>query len=88
MSENKLQHGDAFPFHKNSNGDEFRCAVCDRKLGKNAYCVEVTNGGFIHDQANGAADLNDGGYMGAWFVGSECAKQFVETALVKREKGE
>jgi hypothetical protein len=71
----KIKHGDSFPFHPQSNGDD-HCAVCNRKLGKNPLGVEVTNGGDVHDPAVGAADTNDNGYMGFWLVGSECAKVY------------
>jgi hypothetical protein len=71
----KIKHGDSFPFHPDSVGD-YRCAVCNRKLGKKPLGVEVVDGGSVHDPAMGVADVNDSGYMGFWLVGSECAKVF------------
>lgn len=80
----KLGHGDSFPFYPNHDGDQMRCAVCNRKLGNNPFIVEVIDGGNIHDPSNGQANIYDSGYMGAWFVGSECSKKFFPSILVKK----
>lgn len=72
--------GDDFPF-ADLRGDDY-CAMCNKKLGKVLYGVEVVNGGTIHDLSKGAA-IQDGGYLGFFRIGSECAKKF-ESGLVKR----
>jgi hypothetical protein len=50
-----------------------RCTICARKLGANPVFVEVHNGGDLVEFGKG---IQDGGYMGCWPVGSECAKKF------------
>lgn len=80
----QLQHNDNFPFAPTYLGSMEHCAVCGRKTSKNALLVEVYGGGAIHDETlNGEADRNDGGYMGHYPVGSECAKKFATTTLKK-----
>ena len=42
-------------------------------------CVEVVDGGGVILEQNGGDtpdfELQDGGYMGVWYVGSECAEK-------------
>jgi hypothetical protein len=46
--------------------------------------LEVYGGGAILDRhIEREPDINDGGYMGLYPVGSECAKQFAEGVLIK-----
>ncbi len=80
---NKLKHGDDFPFHKLASDNE-HCAICNKKLGKNLYAVEVVDGGNIHAASEGTT-IFDAGYMGFWFVGSECAKKFESGVLAEMD---
>jgi hypothetical protein len=66
--------GDGMVWHdKSSDPDVERCTICARKLGKNPFYVEVHDGGDLVAFGEG---IHDGGYMGCWAVGSECAKKF------------
>ena len=72
----KFNPGDAMTWHDkvaNGDGQEERCSICGRKVGENPAYVEVHNGGDLVEYGKG---IHDGGYMGAWAIGSECAKQF------------
>jgi len=64
----------------NVRATEEHCTLCARKLGKNFLMVEVHNGGDL--VAKGFA-VEDSGYMGAWPVGSECAKKFSPELLTQ-----
>lgn len=59
------------------------CMVCNRKVGKKPYRVEVINGGDLRDQTKSHSREADAGYMGTWAVGSECAKKFDPAVLIK-----
>jgi hypothetical protein len=64
------------------------CVQCGRKVGKNAWYVEVINGGDIRLQDGTEYDIsNDRGYMGCWAVGNECAKSFAPNLLFKMKGG-
>jgi hypothetical protein len=79
MKEYKFNAGDGMFWHDNyGNNDKQgnpieRCTICARKLGENPVFVEVHNGGDLVEFGKG---IHDGGYMGCWPIGSECAKQF------------
>jgi hypothetical protein len=79
MKEYKFNAGDGMFWHDNyGNNDKQgnpieRCTICARKLGENPVFVEVHNGGDLVEFGKG---IQDGGYMGCWPIGSECAKQF------------
>lgn len=75
--------GDNAPFHaKAINHDLDCCYVCGRILGKNPMYMEVIDGGFIREQ-DGTEPIRDGGYMGHYPIGSECAKKFAPNLLKK-----
>lgn len=57
------------------------CMVCNRKVGKKPYRVEVIKGGDLRDQTKPYE--MEAGYMGTWAVGSECAKHFDPVVLIK-----
>jgi hypothetical protein len=84
----KLTAGDSLNFadpKDNVGRDDIACVQCGRKVGKNAWWVEVINGGDIRLQDGTEHDIaNDRGYMGCWAVGSECAKTFDPRVLFKR----
>ncbi len=78
-----FKHNDDAPFHPNHAGQDY-CVVCNRKVGADALLMEVYGGGAIPDRTVIAEpDLNDGGYMGCYPVGSECAKKFEKGVLRK-----
>ena len=57
------------------------CCQCNRKVGKNAWLVQLsTAGAILHPASDG-----DGGRssQGFWPVGRECAKGFDPAVLVK-----
>jgi hypothetical protein len=81
--EYKYIGGNPAPFMMSNNwhyGQE-TCMVCDRKVGKSPYRVEVIEGGSLRDQTKPYE--SEAGYMGTWAVGSECAKQFDPNTLIK-----
>jgi hypothetical protein len=53
------------------------CIQCGRKTGKNAYRVNVSTGGEVLHPASEAES------QGFWDIGSECAKEFDPSVLVK-----
>jgi hypothetical protein len=57
------------------------CCQCGRKVGKNSWLVHLSiAGAVLHPASDG-----DGGTIsqGFWPVGSECAKKFDPSTLVK-----
>ena len=58
------------------------CVQCGRLVGANPWMVEVVDGGVIRLQ-DGTEGVHDGGYMGWWAVGNECAKSFAPNLLKK-----
>jgi hypothetical protein len=85
----KIQAGGSVNFAEpKSNvqwGDSF-CVQCGRKVGADAWYVEIIDGGEIRLQDGTEADVNDAGYMGCWAVGNECAKSFAPNLLFKMKK--
>lgn len=86
-----LTSGDSVNFAEpksNVGRGENGCVQCGRKVGKNAYWVEIIDGGEIRLQDGTQHDIaNDAGYMGCWPVGSECAKQFDPKVLFRGLRG-
>jgi hypothetical protein len=79
---NKLTVGDFINWAEpNQVGSHDSCVQCGRKTGKNPYRVHVSTGGAILHPASDA----DGGIVsqGFWAVGSECAKKFDLTMLIR-----
>jgi hypothetical protein len=86
----KIQAGDAPNFAEpksNVGATEDYCIQCGRKVGANPWMVEVINGGDIRLQ-DGTEAIHDGGYMGWWPIGNECAKSFAPNLLFKAPKKE
>ena len=82
----KIQAGEQPMFAEpkdNVGQDDFYCVQCGRKVGANAWYVEVINGGEIRLQDGTEANINDAGYMGCYAVGNECAKKFAPNLLIK-----
>ena len=63
-------------------GSHDSCAQCGRKVGNNAFYVEVNIGGQI--LKNGLL-IDDKPSQGCWAIGRECAKSFDPSVLVKME---
>lgn len=85
----KIQAGEGLNFAEpksNVGLDDNYCVQCGRKVGADAWYVEVINGGDIRLQDGSEADMNDAGYMGCYPVGNECAKQFAPNLLIKMGK--
>ena len=83
----KLSAGDSVNFAEpkdNVGRNDDACVQCGRKVGKNGWWVEIINGGEIRLQ-DGTEAVYDGGYMGCWAVGSECAKSFDSQVLFKKD---
>lgn len=81
MSEKLLTIGDYINWAEpNQPGLHESCVQCGRKLGKNAYLVEVSIEGMIIT----GTEVAEGQSQGGWGVGSECAKKFDKKVLVKR----
>jgi hypothetical protein len=60
------------------------CIQCGRKVGADAWYVEVIDGGYIRLQDGSKYDVaSDAGYMGCYAVGNECAKKFAPNLLIK-----
>ena len=84
--EYKYNAGDDMFWHDNyapslTNGEWVtRCTICARKVGENPVYFEVHNGGDLVEFGKG---IHDGGYMGCWPIGSECAKQFSQELIGK-----
>lgn len=81
-----LPEADAATRRRNSRmyieGCDGECIVCGRPLktdNPRVLCVELADGGGSileqNDDDTPDAELNDGGYMGVYYVGSECAKR-------------
>lgn len=85
----KIQAGDQPNFVEpkaNVGATENYCVQCGRKVGANAWYVEVIDGGYIRLQDGTEADVNDAGYMGCYAIGNECAKSFAPNLLFKMKK--
>ena len=63
-----------------SEGSIHNCVQCARKIGKTAKWVAVYNGGSVWAKSEGVP-VRDGGFMGWFPVGSECAKTFADGVL-------
>lgn len=73
------------PFHPKAIVSDLElCSVCGRILGKNPWYMEVIDGGYIRLQ-DGTEPVRDGGYMGHYPIGTECAKKFAPNLLKKME---
>jgi hypothetical protein len=87
----KIQAGDQPNFAEpkaNVGATENYCVQCGRKVGANAWYVEVIDGGYIRLQDGTEANVSDAGYMGCYAIGNECAKSFAPNLLIKMQKGE
>jgi hypothetical protein len=86
----KIQAGGSVNFAEpkaNVKWNEPFCVQCGRKVGADAWYVEVIDGGDIRLQDGTEHDVaNDAGYMGCWAVGNECAKSFAPNLLFKMKK--
>lgn len=79
----KFNADDLAPFNNKAvHSDGELCYVCGRKLGANPLYFEVHEGGYLRLQ-DGTEAIRDGGYMGHYAVGSECAKKFAPNLLKK-----
>lgn len=90
MTTTKITAGGSLNFAEpksNVEWDEAFCVQCGRKVGADAWYVEVIDGGDIRMQDGTEADMSDAGYMGCWPVGNECAKKFDSKVLFKMTKG-
>lgn len=63
-----------------ADGSVHDCVQCGRKIGKTAKWVCVANGGSVWAKSEGEP-VRDGGFMGWFPVGSECAKTFAAGVL-------
>jgi hypothetical protein len=65
-------------------GDINSCQCCGRKVGANPIGIIVVNGGasLCHPEDHKALE-NDGGYMGWFPIGSECAKRIPAEYLTR-----
>lgn len=89
MATTKIQAGEGLNFAEpksNVGWNDPFCVQCGRKVGADAWYVEMINGGEIRLQDGTEADMNDAGYMGCWPVGNECAKKFAPNLLFKMAK--
>jgi len=89
MATTKIQAGESPNFAEpkaNVGWEDSFCVQCGRKVGADAWHVEVIDGGFIRLQDGTEADQNDAGYMGCWPVGNECAKKFAPSLLFKMNR--
>jgi hypothetical protein len=85
----KIQAGDQPNFvepKSNVGYNDNYCVQCGRKVGADAWYVEVIEGGYIRLQDGSKADMNDAGYMGCYAIGNECAKKFAPNLLFKMGK--
>ena len=85
----KIQAGDQPNFAEpksNVEATEDYCVQCGRKVGANPWFVEVIDGGSIRLQ-DGTEAVRDGGYMGCYPIGNECAKAFAPNLLFKMKRG-
>ena len=85
----KIQAGEGLNFAEpksNVGYDDAFCVQCGRKVGADAWYVEVVNGGDIRLQ-DGSEAVRDAGYMGCYPVGNECAKSFAPNLLIKMNRG-
>jgi hypothetical protein len=79
MSEfKKIGHGDDLKWA--SDGSVQHCVQCGKKIGKSAKWVQVFGGGAVFAKSEGECE-RDGGWMGWFPVGSECAKSFASGVL-------
>jgi hypothetical protein len=86
----KIQAGGSVNFAEpksNVKNEDAFCVQCGRKVGANAWYVEIIDGGDIRLQDGTEADVNHAGYMGCWPVGNECAKSFAPNLLFKMKGG-
>lgn len=84
----KIQAGEGLNFAEpksNVGLEDSFCVQCGRKVGADAWHVEMINGGEIRLQ-DGTEAVQDAGYMGCWPVGNECAKKFAPGLLFKMNK--
>jgi hypothetical protein len=84
----KIQAGEGLNFAEpksNVGWEDAFCVQCGRKVGADAWYVEMINGGEIRLQ-DGTEAVQDAGYMGWWPVGNECAKKFAPGLLFKSPK--
>jgi hypothetical protein len=86
----KIQAGESPNFadpKENVKWEDAYCVQCGRKVGANAWYVEVIDGGSIRLQDGTEHNVAaDAGYMGCWPVGNECAKKFAPNLLFKMAK--
>jgi hypothetical protein len=95
MSEfKKYGHGDVVQVWIGRHGDwalsgwSDECVMCNRKIKnkESAFQVRFVNGDSeIHATNVDDSDIDMAGYMGWWYVGSECAKKFENGVLFKKE---
>jgi len=66
---------DAFSIHDKCfiSDEKERCALCGKVVSATAVQIELHNGGQFVQYGKG---IQDGGYLGCWLIGSECAKKF------------
>ena len=90
MATAKIQAGEGLNFAEpksNVGWEDAYCVQCGRKVGADAWHVEMINGGEIRLQDGTKHDVAaDAGYMGCWPVGNECAKKFAPNLLFKMAK--
>lgn len=63
-----------------AGGSMENCVQCGRKVGAQAKWVAIYDGGYVWAQSQGEP-VHDGGWMGMFPVGSECAKAFATGVL-------
>lgn len=63
-----------------SNGSVSHCVQCGKETGESAKWVQVYGGGVVWAKSEGEPE-RDGGWMGWFPVGSECAKKFERGVL-------
>lgn len=61
-------------YYKNESGANNPCIRCGKEVKNFKYSVELVEGDLLALSTNEKADLNDGGYMGFFPIGSECKK--------------
>ena len=72
-----ISFGDFVNWVEPNGNYENYCIQCGRKVGKNAYLVNVSTGGAVLHPAREADS------QGFWNIGRECAKKFDKGVLVK-----
>jgi hypothetical protein len=87
MATTKIQAGEGVNYADPKSNVEWNdpfCVQCGRKVGADAWHVEIIKGGEIRLQDGTEHDVAaDDGYMGCWPVGNECAKKFAPNLLFK-----